>query len=94
MTVEQQLEYVARYFLPYAGRLHTLSDVYMTILWPKAIGKPESYVLFDTNDRLTRLAYSQNRGFDANKDGKIIKAEAAARVAAMLTEGLRPENRG
>ena len=33
-----------------------------------------------------------NAGLDANQDHKITKAEAAAKVAAMLAEGLRPEN--
>ena len=46
MSAVEQLDWVRMYFKPYAGRLKTLSDVYMAILWPKAIGKPEDYVLF------------------------------------------------
>jgi hypothetical protein len=38
---------VERYFEPQATRLKTLSDVYMAILWPRAVGKPEDYVLYD-----------------------------------------------
>ena len=46
MTVIEQLAYVKRYFQPYRGRLRTLSDLYMAILWPRGIGKAESYVLW------------------------------------------------
>lgn len=85
MTAEQQLEYVYRFFKPYTGKLKTLSDIYMRILLPVAVGKPEDYVLFDTVNKPT--AYFQNRGLDLNKDGKITKAECAAKVQAMYVRG-------
>lgn len=47
MSAVEQLDFVEKYFKPRAGKLKTLEDVYMTILWPAAIGKPSSYVLFD-----------------------------------------------
>jgi len=46
MSELQQLDYVKRYFQPYRGRLRTLEDIYMAILWPAAIGKPNNYALF------------------------------------------------
>lgn len=85
MTPVEQLDWVRAYFLPYRGRLHTLSDLYMAVLWPKAIGKPESYVLWDKETRPT--TYRQNAGLDRNKDGVITKAEAAAMVYAKLEKG-------
>jgi hypothetical protein len=84
MTAVKQLDYVETYFWPYRGRLKTLSDVYMAILWPKGIGKPENYVLWDMASPIT---YRQNAGLDANKDSGITKAEAAAKVQAMLDKG-------
>lgn len=87
MTDIDQLDYVAKYFMPRAGVLNTLSDVYMAILWPVAIGKPETYVLFDKNDPLHPQRYIQNAGLDFNKDGLVTKAEAAARVQFMLDKG-------
>lgn len=90
LTAEQQLEYVDRYFLPYKGRLQLLSDTYMAILWPAAIGKPDTDVLWDKGTRPT--TYRQNSGLDANTDDKITKGEAAARVAARLVSGLLPGN--
>jgi peptidoglycan hydrolase-like protein with peptidoglycan-binding domain len=88
MTAEQQLVYVERYFKPYAGRLRTLSDHYMAILWPAAIGKPERAQLWDAATRPT--TYRQNSGLDINRDRVITKAEAAAKVAAKLERGRQP----
>jgi len=39
-------------------------------------------------------AYEQNAGLDSNKDGKVTKQEAAAKVKAKLAKGLLPENSG
>lgn len=88
MTAEEQLELVLRYWSRYAGRLVSLSDVYMAVLLPSAIGKAEDQALFTAGTK----AYLQNRGLDANTDGRITKAEAAARVLAMRAEGLMPGN--
>jgi len=90
MTAESQLLYVEKYFLPYRGRLNTLSDVYMAILWPAAIGKPENALLWDAATRPT--TYRQNAGLDVNKDWRITKEEAASKVARKLRKGLAPEN--
>src|SRR5262249_42960731 len=46
MTELAQLDFVEVYFKPFKSRLATLSDVYMAILWPAAVGRPESYALF------------------------------------------------
>lgn len=88
MTAEEQLELALRYWSRYAGRLTTLSDVYMAVLLPSAIGAPEDRALFSAGTK----AFLQNRGLDANSDGRITKAEAAARVLAMRAEGLLPAN--
>lgn len=85
MTAEDQLNYVYKYFLPYKGRLNSLSDVYMTILWPIAVGKPDSHILWRKDDRPT--TYRQNAGLDINKNFVITKGEAAAKVAEKLRKG-------
>lgn len=90
MTAEDQLNYVWKYFAPYKGRIRSLSDGYMAILWPAAVGKPESFVLWDRASKPT--TYRQNAGLDTNGDGVITKAETAAKVAALLPEGLREGN--
>lgn len=83
MTAENQLDYVEKYFNPYKNKLTTIEDVYMTILWPNAIGKANSYVLFSKPS----TAYTQNSGLDADNDGNITKEEAAAKVKAKLVKG-------
>lgn len=88
MTAEAQLDYVERYF---GGRaLTTLEDLYMAILWPRAVGKPNSYVIF----REPSAAYAQNKGLDANRDGEVTKGEACMRVLAKRAKGLSVEHRG
>jgi hypothetical protein len=90
MTAEAQLDYVAKYFAPYKNKLSTVEDVYMVILWPAAVGKPNGTVLFSAPS----IAYEQNKGLDANHDGKVTKAEAAAMVRAKLAKGEKPGFRG
>ena len=90
MSAVKQLDYVERYFQPRAGKLKTLEDVYMAILWPAAIGKADDFVLFDRADPTYPKRYVQNAGLDFDKNGKITKREAAAAVRRLLDEGLRP----
>jgi hypothetical protein len=90
MTAENQLNFVFRYFKPLKGRLQSLGDVYMAILWPAGIGKPENFVLWDRVSRPT--TYRQNVGLDINKDGAITRAEAVAKVQATLERGLNAGN--
>ncbi len=85
MNAEQQLVYVERYFRPYKGRIRTIEDIYMTILYPKAIGQTTDYVLFSGSTK----AYRQNKGLDADGDKAVNKYEAAAAVRAKYHKGLR-----
>lgn len=89
MSQVEQLDYVKRYFTQYnyASRVRSLSDCYMAIFWPKAIGKPDDYVIIDRDTQPT--AYRQNAGLDRNHDGKITKGEAAWRVNNTFVDGQR-----
>ena len=58
------------------GPLSGLEDLYMAILYPKAIGQGSDYVLFRTGSK----AYLQNAGLDSDQDGLITKAEAVLPV--------------
>jgi hypothetical protein len=86
MSAESQLDYVERYFRPYKGRIRTIEDIYMTILFPRAIGKVADYVLFSGETK----AYAQNKGLDADGNRSVSKYEAAAAVRAKYHKGLRP----
>lgn len=85
MTDVDQLQYVKKYFRPYADKVHTLSDMYMAILLPKFVGQEEDSVLFLD----PKISYRQNAGLDINKDGKITKAEATKKVKDKLDKGMR-----
>lgn len=89
MTAEEQLDYVYRYFQPYKGRLNNLGDVYMSILWPAGIGKPDSYVLWNEATRPT--TYRQNSGLDVNRDKTITREECLIKVNEKLVKGLHPD---
>lgn len=91
MTAEDQLDYVWLYFrnrIKERGPITRLTDCYMAILNPVAMGKPDSFPMWINGSR----QYAVNAGLDADKNHEITKAEAGAKVAAMLAEGLKPEN--
>jgi hypothetical protein len=90
MTAVDQLDWVAKYFASKKGKLNTLSDLYMAILWPVAVGKPEDTPIFLQGT----IQYTQNAGLDHNGDGRVTKAEAAAMVEARLHKGLSPGFKG
>ena len=87
LSAEDQLRYVYEYFKLYAGKLHNLGDVYMTILWPKAVGQPDSFVLFDRAK--TPTTFRQNAGLDVNHDNLVTRAECLVKVNGKLAKGLQ-----
>lgn len=93
MTAVRQFDFVWLYFrdaIRAHGPITRLADCYMAILNPVAMGKPDDYRMWVKGTS----AYAVNAGLDADKDSVITKAEAAARVSALLAEGLQPENMG
>ncbi len=82
MSAIEQLEFVERYFAPFAKKLDTLEAVYTTVL-SGAPRKPDE-VLFKAGTP----AYKLNP-LDWNGDGKITAAEATVVVAARLFGGVK-----
>ena len=89
-TTSGRLIHMTAYFTKYRWheRVRCLEDMYMAILMPKYISSPLGTVLFNDGTR----AYTQNRGLDADQDGRITKAEAAAKVRAVYLEGFKAGN--
>lgn len=87
LSAEDQLRYVYEYFKPYAGRLRNLGDVYMAILWPKGVGQPDSYVLFDRTK--TPTTFRQNAGLDGNHNGAVTRAECLVKINQKLAKGMQ-----
>lgn len=89
MSRIRQLGFVYLYFKQFSkmrGPGITLADMYMAILMPSYIGQAMDTPIF-TNG----IAYRQNAGLDANRDGKVTKIEAAAKVYAKLERGNLPQ---
>ena len=86
MTAVQQLDYVEKYFAQYASRITNLGDCYMAVLWPVAMGRPDSYVIWTKVGQFS-AEYAQNAGLDVNRDDQITRGEAVARVNTSLMRG-------
>lgn len=79
----EQLDYVDKYFAqtPLAkGKSNNVEDVYMSVLWPKAVGKPSDYVLFAKGTK----AYEENKGLDRDGKGYVTKSDAASKVMQVV----------
>ena len=74
MTNVQQLDWVYKYLSPYTGRMQSYIDVYFTVFFPLAVGKPDDWV-FQTSKLSAAIIAKQNPVFDLNKDGKLTVAE-------------------
>lgn len=70
----QQLDYVYKYLSRYAGKMNSLSDVYLSVFFPAAVNKANDYILQTSSLSAAKIA-SQNPAFDIDKDGKVTKAE-------------------
>lgn len=85
MTSVQQLDWVAKYYKPYASRIQNLGDCYMAVLWPKAIGVTSGTVLW----RAGTQEYTANAGLDREHKGYITRADAVYRVDEAFKRGSR-----
>ena len=85
MSAEDQLNFVFKYFRPFKGRLRTLGDVYMAILWPAGVGKPDNWTLWDRASRPT--TYRQNMGLDVDRDGSITRGECLVKIREKSSRG-------
>lgn len=71
-----QLDYVYKYYAPYAGRMKTPDDLYVVAFYPYALGKPNDYIVgSERGDDWARIVKSQNAPFDLNGDGYVSLGE-------------------
>jgi hypothetical protein len=90
MNEIQQLDLVRDYFKSsekFTGKPKNLGDCYMIVLWPKAVGKPDSFVMWERDVPPYQKQYNANSGLDTNKDGKITRGEAVSRVNQQMELG-------
>lgn len=93
MSASKQLDYVYKYFKPYAGRMKGAYDVYLVTFFPAAVGKPDSYIL-ETKSLSRSLIAKQNPAIDLNKNQEITVGEFkkwfAQRTGGQLVEAIDP----
>lgn len=78
LTRTQQMDWVLKYFKASPLRkvsAPSIEDLYMAILWPVAVGQPNTYVLF----KIGTASYQVNHGLDIGNKGYITKADAASK---------------
>jgi len=81
----QQLDVVYNYLESKKGKMTSFIDVYLAVLFPAAMRKPDNFVL--ESDGLTRAEIaSQNPLFDTNKDNKITVKEVKEKFIARLPQ--------
>jgi hypothetical protein len=74
MTNVRQLDYVYKYLAPFAGTMTSYIDLYFTVFFPLAVGKPDNWTFQTSKLSASRIA-TQNPVFDINKDGRLTVAE-------------------
>lgn len=79
MTAVEQLDYVEDYLQQAReryGEYHSLADLYLAILFPKARGEEACYVMYE----LPSVTYRQNAGLDENQDGRVTPSDIDRRM--------------
>lgn len=87
MSALRQLDVVKAYFQQFGSKpaqANDVDDLYFLVLLPSAFGKPDDAAMFQTGT----TAYTQNKGLDTDKDGRVTVEETARKIRAMLREGL------
>jgi len=96
LSAEEQLDWVFKYFEMWMKRgkkYNRLEDFYLTIFYPAAVGKKPDEVIFSKDVEKERLGYTQNKGFDFDKDGRITVGEINTRLYTSYYDGMLASNR-
>lgn len=79
MSNVQQLDYVYLYLKKYKGKINSLTDLYLCVFYPYAVGRPNDYILGSQNGTAAKIA-EQNPVFDLDKDGIIQKGDVVSYI--------------
>jgi hypothetical protein len=75
MPSERQLDYVYKYFSKFKYIPNSSHEVHLTVFYPIAVNKPNSFVIADTTTRLGRKILKGNKPLDLNNDNILTKGE-------------------
>jgi len=84
----EQLDFVRKYLQQkqdYHSEFRNLTDAYLAILYPRAIGKESCYVLYKKPSK----QYEQNSGLDRNKDGQVTVQDIDTYLQVKYTQAYR-----
>lgn len=88
MSNIQQLDYVEKYFKPYAGKMNSYFDMYLVTFFPVAVGKPDDFVLQTKTLRPEKIA-EQNPAINKwPKDNQITKREFRKYVESTIPKNV------
>lgn len=80
MSNVQQLDYVLKYYQPYKSKIVSVQDLYLATLFPKALMKPDSYVLQDPPRISADTIARQNPVFDTTGKGYITVGDVRDKI--------------
>lgn len=87
----EQLEYVYRYLdknKQKYGRYESLTELYLAILFPKALGGDDCFLLYAKPSQ----AYKQNIGLDENHDGAVTASDIDRRMQRLFPKAYMIKN--
>jgi hypothetical protein len=93
MSAFDQLDYVKKY-LAGMGKWRVPGDSYLMVFWPSGVGKPDDFLIGEKGNlslvpgaQFSRnKVYEQNKGLDANGDGRITAGDVRRKVLTILAQ--------
>lgn len=79
ITNVEQLDYVYKYYKPFAGRFKSVYDLFAYSFMPIAVGKPDDWV-FQCKGLSAEIIAKQNKIFDTDKNLEITMKEYKAYI--------------
>lgn len=82
MSNVQQLDYVYKYLVTYKGKMTNLAHVYLTVFYPAAVGKPDSYVIGAKGSKISE----QNPALRSSNSGTVTVGSVKTMFTNWLTK--------
>lgn len=91
MTAVQQLDFVKKYYVDngYAPRVQNLGDAYLAVLFPLAMNRPDSFIMWRRDEGPYQAAYAVNSHLDFGNKGYITRGDAVTVVNQSFRNGQR-----
>lgn len=87
MNNVQQLDYVYKYLASFKRKFTSYIDLYMTVFFPAAIGKPKSWIM-QAKNLPASVVRDANAALDLNKDGMLTIAEVETVMLSKVPKSL------